>query len=67
MFVDAADSYLSEKSKKPRGPSTYLLNRSIETHGKAAFLAQHTGYDLTHKDNLKVAERWDKIVAAVNE
>ena len=66
-FVESAKFYLDKKSKKPRGPVSYAINKSFEIDGKARFLADKGGFDLTHKDNLKVAENWEKIVARVNK
>ena len=49
------------KSKKPKGPAEYTFNRSIELHANIRFQAQHSGFELTNKDGIKVLAVWDKV------
>lgn len=64
-LLSSLDSYLEDKSKKPQGIGEFIFNKGIEMIGQVAFRPEHSGFELSHADGMKVLEKWSDIADCV--
>jgi hypothetical protein len=61
------EKYLDKKSKKARGPAEFTYNKAQEVMGGVRFRAEHSGFELSNHDGIKVLEKTDVIAAIVEK
>lgn len=59
--------YLSDTSRKSRGEAEFVYNRAIEIIASVRYRPEHTGFELSNADGIKVLKSINEICAVVAE